>query len=257
MIVNARHGRFHVDPRDKFIAQKLICDGVYSESELEILLTCVKPDRDVVIVGAHIGSLAIPISLHCRTLLAVEANPYTFGMLADNVKLNGRSNIIPLCAAADVETGRQLNFLCGTVNSGGSKRMPKTLRGDYIMDDPERVKVKTVKLDDVCGLLQPSLVHMDIEGSEVFAMRGAPWLLAATEYLSIEFISHHLTDVAGVTVDEWLAPIEEAGFNKVMLPGDATLNRPTLAIEPEDWRPMLQSIVDAGVGIENLIFWRA
>jgi FkbM family methyltransferase len=254
-LVNTKHGKFWIDPRDEFIGRRLEQDGEYSEQELELLMTCLRPDKDAVVVGAHIGAFVIPMARRCRWLVAVEANPDTFDLLELNRAQNQAGNVDVYCGAAD-ETGFDaLPFLCGTANSGGSKRVPKTMRDDYVYDQPATVRVPTLRLDDLCRSMSPSLIHMDIEGSEVFALRGAQELLSRTEYLSVEFISHHLTHVAGVTVDEWLAPIRPH-FNHMLLPGDLKLNRPHVYLEPADWHEMLQSIVNAGVGIENLIFWR-
>jgi FkbM family methyltransferase len=254
-LAKTKHGDFVVDTRDQFIGRRLLAEGEYSAEELALLTTCAKPDEDILVVGAHIGALAIPLSRHCRSLVAVEANPATFRLLEENVRINERANIRCLFAAAS-DSSQPIEMLCGTANSGGSKRTPLHERPDYVYDSPERVLVPAFRLDDVCDEGPFALLHMDIEGSEVFALRGATRVLSVTTYLSVEFISHHLTHVAGVTVDEWLAPIRAAGFNTMLLPGDSKLNRPHIAIEPEDWHEMLQSIVDAGVGIENLVFWR-
>jgi FkbM family methyltransferase len=254
-LIAAKHGRFWIDPRDEFIGRRLEADGEYQEEELALLMTCLDPEKDAIVVGAHIGAFVVPMAKRCRWLVAVEANPDTCNLLVKNLIENQVGNVDVRYGAADQAGGKRLDFLCGTTNSGGSKRVPKTVRDDYVYDQPATVQVPTWKLDFLCSGMSPSLIHMDIEGSEVFALRGAQELLARTEYLSVEFISHHLTHVAGVTVDEWLAPIRPH-FNHMLLPGDAKLKRPHAALEPADWKELLQSIVDAGVGIENLIFWR-
>jgi FkbM family methyltransferase len=254
-LVSTKHGRFWIDPRDEFIGRRLEADGEYQEEELALLMTCLDPEKDAIVVGAHIGAFVVPMAKRCRWLVAIEANPDTFDLLELNRAENKANNVDTYYGAADDRGNCRINFLCGTANSGGSKRVPKTMRDDYVYDNPKQVWVPTFRLDDLCIEMSPSLIHMDIEGSEVFALRGAQELLARTEYLSVEFISHHLTHVAGVTVDEWLAPITPH-FNKMLLPGDAKLNRPSIAIEPADWKEMLQNIVNAGVGVENLIFWR-
>ena len=254
-LAKTKHGDFVVDTRDQFIGRRLLTEGEYSAEELALLTTCAKSNEDILVVGAHIGALVIPLSRHCRSLVAVEANPHTFRLLEENVRINERANVRCLFAAAS-DSSQPIEMLCGTANSGGSKRTPLHERPDYVYDNPERVLVPAVRLDDVCDEGPFSLLHMDIEGSEVFALRGATRVLGLTKYLSVEFIGHHLTHVAGVTVDEWLAPIRAAGFNMMLLPGDSKLKRPHIAIQPADWREMLQGIVDAGVGIENLVFWR-
>lgn len=250
-----KHGQFAVDSRDLFVGRKLLTHGEYSEEELELLKTCMHPSADVLVVGAHIGALAIPMSRHCRQLIAIEANPDTYALLEENIRLNACGNIRSVFGAANDTGGGHLELLCGVVNSGGSKRTPLKERPDYVMDNPARVLVPTLRLDDVCDEGPFSLIHMDIEGSEPFALRGAQRLLSVTQYLSVEFIGHHLTHVAGVTVEEWLAPIRPH-FNNMLVPGCARDRRPHVFLHEDDWQEMLQSIVDAGAGIEHIIFWR-
>lgn len=249
--VQAKHGAFTVDTRDEFIAAPLASTGEYSEEELALLTAHTLPDADILVVGAHIGAFVVPLSRVCRKLVAVEANPSTFELLKLNVLQNRLENVALRNGAAAEHAGL-VQFLCGTRNSGGSKRVPVKARDDYYYDNPEQIEVQTFRLDDIEGEFH--LIHMDIEGSEVFALRGAQRLLGCCKYLSVEFISHHLTHVAGVTVDEWLEPIEPH-FNAMLLPGSTALNRPHIVLERADWREMLQGIVDAGVGIEEIIFW--
>ena len=52
------------------------------------------------------------------------------------------------------------------------------------------------------------LVFMDIEGSEYFALKGMQNTLRRTENLVVEFISHHLKNVANVSVSEFVSIIE-------------------------------------------------
>lgn len=250
--VLAKHGRFVIDTRDRFVGGRLVNEGTYGDEELAVLGLCLTPESDALVVGAHIGALAIPLSRQCRRLVAIEANPFTFQLLERNVVLNERANIEVRYGAASDAVG-EIDFLCGTDNSGGSKRVPAKYYEEYYYDNPERVRVPTFRLDDLRGPFD--LIHMDIEGSEVFALRGAQELLPRVKYLSVEFISHHLTNVADVTVEEWLAPIRPH-FNKMLLPGCAKNNRPHIFLDPQDWREMLQNIVDAGAGIEELIFWK-
>lgn len=253
--VAAKHGRFVIDTRDEFIGAHLATSGEYAEEELALLSWCSEQALDTLIVGAHIGALAVPLSRCSRSLVAVEANPATFGLLQRNVELNDCKNVELRLGAASDACG-ELEFLCGTKNSGGSKRVPMKRREDYYYDQPEQLTVQAFRLDDFYSGRKFALAHFDIEGSEVFALRGAQAILPSVKYLSVEFISHHLTHVAGVTVEEWLAPIRPH-YSVMLVPGSTQYNRPSYALEPADWREMLQNIVDAGVGHEGIIFFNA
>ncbi|MGH7427267.1 MAG: hypothetical protein ACREJ4_02740, partial [Candidatus Methylomirabilaceae bacterium] len=48
---------------------------------------------------------------------------------------------------------------------------------------------------------------MDIEGSEYFALQGMQKILAHARVLVVEFLPHHLKNVSGVTVEQFLSVI--------------------------------------------------
>ncbi len=52
------------------------------------------------------------------------------------------------------------------------------------------------------------LIFMDIEGSEIFALRGMTEVLRRTNALIIEFIPHHINSVAGCSIDDFINPLK-------------------------------------------------
>ena len=53
------------------------------------------------------------------------------------------------------------------------------------------------------------LVLIDIEGSEYFAMRGMKEILTNTKTLIVEFLPHHITNVAGIRLTDFLDNIPQ------------------------------------------------
>ena len=49
---------------------------------------------------------------------------------------------------------------------------------------------------------------MDIEGSEYAALKGMPKAISNCRVLVVEFIPHHLKNVANITPDQFLAPLQ-------------------------------------------------
>jgi hypothetical protein len=58
---------------------------------------------------------------------------------------------------------------------------------------------------------------MDIEGSEFFALQGMQAILGRSKALSIEFLSHHLRDVAAVSADQ-ISSLITPHFNWMFIP---------------------------------------
>lgn len=194
-------GTFAVDPQDDFVGGLLLREGQYGASEIELLKQLIRASDRVLLVGAHIGALAVPMSRFCKDLVAVEANPATFELLDMNVRLNEATNVVLMhCAASDKEGS--IEFLASKDNSGGSKRVPVKHDHRYYYDAPDKVSVRAVALDDALTGQCFDFVFMDIEGSEYFAVEGAKRILGDARYLMMEYIPHHLENVAGVGADE-------------------------------------------------------
>ena len=118
-----------------------------------------------------------------------------------------------------------ITFFLNTVNSGGSKRAPKQSHFMYEYDSPERVEIQAHALDTHLSNHAFDLVLMDIEGSEFFALKGMPKILQGCKSLIVEFLPHHLRNVAGVDAQTFLQQIPER-FTKVTIPSqNVTLSR--------------------------------
>jgi FkbM family methyltransferase len=201
--VKTEQGDFLVDPKDNFVSRHLMEKGAYGLSEIQLvkrLLDSTKA-RSAVVIGAHIGSLLVPISRMVEEIFAFEANPHTYDLLHKNLLINEVANVSLFNIAVAEKTGT-LEFLASLDNSGGSKRMPKNKADGYFYDQPECIEVRCELLDNVIPNKNIDLMFVDIEGSEFFAFQGGQKTLRNTNVLVTEFIPHHLKNVAGKTVEQ-------------------------------------------------------
>jgi len=223
IITQSSNGLFAVDPEDLEVGEKLRKGG-FGLDEIERIESLISDDSRVLIVGSHIGSLVIPISRHCKEVVAIEANPKTYELLSLNLRLNNIENVVSHNIAASEKT-EIITFFLNTVNSGGSKRAPKQSHFMYEYDSPERVEIQAHALDTHLSNHAFDLVLMDIEGSEFFALKGMPKILQECKSLIVEFLPHHLRNVAGVDAQTFLQQIPER-FTKVTIPSqNVTLSR--------------------------------
>ncbi|MBL6743728.1 MAG: FkbM family methyltransferase [Candidatus Poseidonia sp.] len=216
VIVDSKNGMLAVDPRDLEVGYKLRKFGSYGLDEIARINELITSSSNVLIVGAHIGSIVIPISNHCNKVVAIEANPNNYKLLETNLHLNKSENITihNIAASSKKET---IEFQMNVVNSGGSKRVPKNNEYMYRYDNPEIIDVQAHSLDEYLDDENFDLVLIDIEGSEYFAMQGMEKILAKCNTLIIEFLPHHLENVAGVAVEVFLSLIPEQ-FTKLTIP---------------------------------------
>lgn len=216
VIVDSKNGILAVDPRDLEVGYKLRNYGSYGLEEITRINQLITTKSNVLIVGAHIGSLVIPIAKNCNKVVGIEANPNNFNLLKTNIHLNKAENVSihNIAASSKQET---IKFQMNIVNSGGSKRLPKNNEYMYRYDNPEVIEVQAHSLDDYLDENNFDLVLIDIEGSEYFAMQGMTKILANCNTLIVEFLPHHLKNVADVTVEQFLSLIPKE-FTKLTIP---------------------------------------
>ena len=195
LYVEAKHGNFIVNPADAGVAKSLLQTGSYGDHEIELAKGFINKDSVCVVLGGHIGSIAVPFSKLSNSVHVFEANPETFKYLSNNVLLNACSNIKLYNFAVSDEVG-EISFIMQEANSGSSRRKPIHAFEPVSYETGREIKVKTLVLDDVFQDLAPDLIFMDIEGSEYFALRGAQKLLKRTKALIMEFNSEFFKRVS-------------------------------------------------------------
>lgn len=246
VVVKTEQGWFCLDPDDQFVSKSLLETGAYGLVEIEQARQFCDAGSRVLVVGAHIGTIAIPLARSCEELVAIEANPEIYEFLELNVAMNRGFNIqTHNIAASDREA--PVEFVMNTVNSGGSKRMPVHRDHIYFYDNPRVATVPGARLDDLLAGEQFDLVFMDIEGSEYHAFLGMRRILAGAKTLIVEFLPHHLARVAGVTVEEFLEPLC-ANFSALTVPSTGQ------HAGRKEFLGVLQRMFDANHGDAGIIF---
>jgi len=248
ILTQTEQGLFAVDPQDFDVGRSLRQKGNWGQAELKRLAALLKPESSVLVVGAHIGSLAIPLARRCQSLVAIEANPKSFELLELNLRINQIENCQLFCLAAS-ERSETLSFLVNPSNTGGSKRLPQHKKEIYFYDQPAEIEVQAVALDTLLTGQHFELIVMDIEGSEYFALKGMQALLAQARVLQIEFLPHHLQDVSGVSIEAFLGLIYPH-FTQLEIPSQ---NR---RVAQSEFLETLKQMAAQGLGDDGLIFFK-
>lgn len=207
---------FLVDKNDLGVGLHLRKTGVYNQDEYDEMLKHVNNESNVLIIGAHIGAHLIPLSKKVKHVDAIEANPDTFEILSLNIFLNKCKNVRSYNFAAGNKTG-EIEFLKSTVNSGGSKIIPKFKKLAYYYDFPKKINVEVKRVDNAFEPIY-DLVTMDIEGSEYFALQGMDKILTKCSTLILEFSPDHLKNVSNTSISDFVNLISKY-FNNLIIPG--------------------------------------
>lgn len=246
-VVATAQGVFCVDPEDQFVSKSLLERGAYGQTEIRRLSQLLGPASTMLLVGAHIGALLVPLARTATSIVGIEANPKTYRRLQLNVLMNQCANVQLFNVAAS-DSDAPIEFVMNRTNSGASKRMPIVRNEIYFNDDPEVVVVPSARLDDLLPEASFDLVFMDIEGSELFAMRGMPRILGAAKVVVAEFYPFMIREVAGGGVEEFLQPL--AAFNTLAIP---SLRK---VVHKEDFQATLETMFAENKCDNGIVFLR-
>ena len=179
-------GIFFLDvERDTKLAREFDETGSHQGEDVRMLSQFVTPEKAIIDVGAHIGTISIPLSRLAKKVYAFEPNGSSFGMLERNIAENKATNIVARrCAlGASEREGHvaEAKHLGGsTISTGGS--------GD-------RIEIHTL---DTLVTEPVSLIKIDVEGMEIEVLEGARRIIAESRpvvffEVNLRGLRHHKT----------------------------------------------------------------
>lgn len=177
---------------------------------VSLMLQLVSPGDPVLDIGAHLGTFSLAAAAAGCPVLAIEASPLNVELLRASVARNGFHQVRVVSAAASDEPG-SVQFCAigpwGTVLN----RPPSALS----------VEVPAVTVDELVfelGFPAPRFVKMDVEGSEIRAMRGMAHLLSMEDAPALLLESNgHTLGLMGATPSELLGVVEGFGYKPYLV----------------------------------------
>ena len=163
---------------------------------------------DVVVdVGANVGEVSIVVSLRVGPtgqVFAFEPAPRIYGYLRGNLDLNDCTNVVPRNMALAA--------------APGPVRMTDDRRDDMnrvTTDGSLLVPCSTLDLE-VPAPFSPALLKIDVEGSELFVLKGGSGLLSRTACVNCEMWESHFRR-NGYGMGDVIALLRDAGFRTFVI----------------------------------------
>lgn len=215
--------RFNIESHDA-IGRKIFKRGSLHPEHAQFLLSLPYSDDDVILdIGANIGwySLVLKANIPANIrVFAIEPEPLNYSLLEKNISNNGVKGISTFNVAVAEKSGYSTLFLYYPKNSGRHSLL------DINPQTKKSVQVETVSLDEFLpkqniGYDRIKLIKIDIEGYEVFALKGAVKLLQHLPYLFIEY-SPTLMQKAGHDPAQFIHWLASFGFNFYTIEGGKT-----------------------------------
>ena len=197
-------GIFEIDPTDTSVSKTLQRFGEYGRRELEALNMFLEDSKNVLILGAHIGTMVVPIALgKVESVHAVEASPRNFDLLHKNIELNQLKNVSTHRKFIS-DARKKVRFIDDVNFTAGSKIFPRNNISFYKDKDAKVIEVEADSVDALFPGEKFDLILCDIEGAEIDALKGMTETLKGAKCLAIEFMPHHLRDVSEASVADFL-----------------------------------------------------
>lgn len=169
-VVNGLEYRVDSSCRNQFVAE-------YEPGAATFLRKHITPGALIFNIGANVGVLTLQLARltgPTGKVVAFEPNPNAIRLLKKNVRLNRLETQVDVVEVAIGDTVRDIPLYYF-----GANGMARTARANPLLAKTQTVVVPMTTLDVFCkshGLI-PDWIVMDIEGSEVSALRGGQQLL--------------------------------------------------------------------------------
>lgn len=218
VVVDSDFGPIVCDPNDRHVSRQLLKWRHYNPDEARKYQDLLQQSSTALVIGSHIGALALQLAVSVDKLTCVEANPCNHNLLKLNVAMANLSSKVNCVNVAVAEQTGSVEFLCSKDNTGGSKIKPQHFDVDFRYDQPELIQVATTTLDTLFSGNCFDFILMDIEGSEFAAIRGGRDLLSRCRAFVVEFVPRHVERVAGVSINDFAATLLSLDFDYVEFP---------------------------------------
>jgi len=158
------------------IQQQLFWYGYYEKELGELLKKIIKPGEVFLDLGANIGYFSLLVANNSPSVKVISFEPVAglFQNMNDNISLNNIKNISTVNAAVGEISGEGELFVSAPNNLGMSSfHQPENYSG-------KKERVKIVTIDDwfkTSGLSKIDVIKLDIEGSELDALKGMKEML--------------------------------------------------------------------------------
>jgi len=239
VLMHTRAGdRIFLVPDDVDLTPGLIMGDRYEVHVEEAIRRVVRPGDVAIDVGSNIGYHTLTIARAVGDggrVYAFEANPNVYRLLQATLMTNrltnfrGEGRVKPHHMAVMDRAG-SITLSYAPSQYGSGNIVTEDPASDFGSDYSNRVQVPAVALDQLLDELPAvDFIHIDIEGAEPLALRGAQELMRRSPNLKIitEWSTHMMGFMANVA--DHIAWLMREGFSFHRIEGDGSF----LSLRPE------------------------
>lgn len=163
--------KMYIDDKDSLELRK---NGIYENTETNIIRSILNYSDVVLDLGANIGYFTLIMAKQCKYVFSFEPDPINYNILSKNIELNKVENVELYQYAIGENIGKIDLHLC-EFNTG----MHRIYKSQYCKGGIIKVNMTTIDKLISDGIITDNIkfIKMDLEGSEFGALRGMKNLL--------------------------------------------------------------------------------
>ena len=194
------------------VQQTILLEGAWDPDLSTFIETNLSPGDVFIDVGAHVGYFTLLAARRVGprgTVLSIEPNPFALDQLRRNVERSHLRNVLMEHTACGESRATVPLYLQTESNSS----MASLYFGKA--SSAGAVDVRCTPLDDLCqerGLHRVMLVKIDVEGAELFVLRGMKRIMREMRPAIVIELHPHLLEDVGTPLHEVLALLQELDY---------------------------------------------
>lgn len=182
---------------------------IFDEAVYSIAVQFIRADTIALDVGSNFGQMAILFSKlvgKAGQVYAFDADDFVFEILQKNVRQNAQ-NIIPIFGAVHDKSNETLYFPVQDFKRYGTY-------GSYGIDyvHAKGRPVKSVVIDDIDFKLPISFMKIDVQGGDLFAMKGSKATIAKHRMPIIFEYEYLFEEELNLHFQEYVDFVDEIGY---------------------------------------------
>ena len=195
---------------------------------IDLLNTLTRPGDFILDLGCHVGTFSVPAAVLGRAVASLDASRLHVDALRASIARNRLANLLVFWCAVS-ETDGELEFhengLWGMVSRGG--------------EDGGAERVPAKRVDSLLAELawpRLDLVKMDVEGSELFALRSMSGMLTGPDAPAVIYESNGMTfEIFKYSIFDIRVFLEDHGYQTFRVEGGRFVYCPPEQLQPEAW----------------------
>ena len=200
-------------PEHDIISQTILAGNIFEPPIVDVARQYIRPGTVVIDIGANFGQMTLLFAQMTGPsghVYSIEADNYVHHILSENLRLNGVTNVTPILKAAHERDGGHVFFpdqdFKQFLTYGSYGIDPRATQGRH---------VEMMTIDSLDIQREVSFMKVDVQGCDLFAMRGAVQTIKRHGMPIIFEYEEQFQDDFGTSFEDYVTFTRDIGYKFV------------------------------------------